>query len=799
MSQAPNRLHSQLTLSIYSLLFQDDIPKDSPESEQYWDDFFNISILEPALIATFNSLDLSNDYHISITSSCFLKSIERFHNSKDMHDMYVSNNLILILNAFMKSLRSITADQSKYYYNQSIYEESDRKMLSNDQLITKLLFNSDTSDKGVMLTFFEILKYGLNEPGLLKSSLSLLLNTLLVFYGTEFFEYFYECDLNQAFYDKVIPATGSDLSIIDYNRQFIIMSILINNSRKKNENIYKNFLRNNVSDKNIFKIINMYLYPIISFNLILLDDTKPDLSIEKSHGASLFNLLTFNKFNKLNNWYRDTVYETLDEELKILLKIKKNYTKEKLMQFQLENEYYESANDGSTKKKSSKEIQYAQIKCIESLSLNLVLYAFVVNNEGYEEYLTSHLNENDVIHHEDEENAVNNLLDLLLSYSSFIFQNQHGNQTNHVISRLNLLIIFKLLTTDTNKIQNNLLSTTIDQFKFKLCHQVQPMVNNFVNYIDFTANDDQYFDDDDISNNQFKVKILYMIDVLQCFLRYNLTANLDIISMKLSVDNILLISNILVSNYNMACANNANENYEDFLLEYNWNELFNTLFGLLKFLNADKVADTKHSSTKYFSLIEEVLILLCFILINNEKLFKYDNYLIEVVYKLLEHKHLMQSIALKLKAMGEMSIYSKIILSVIYFMGTKLGFNDLEELQSVMDFSEIFETTENDQPEYTLTRGHDLDYTQIATALRNYIGEIPITIKTNKLLSKLSKGSQEEFSLTLESIDLLIENSQFEESLKYLTKKNSIFNNYKISLINEGIDIMIKEFDRMFR
>lgn len=952
---AGNHIHTQIALDIYSRFFSELVPKEGPDGDQYWNDFFNITIIEPALIATFNSINLSSE-SCTYTTSIFFKNITSFFSDlyrdhKD--DAYLLNNLLLILNAFIKQLKNVTNDQGKYYHNVSFYDE--QPQLSNSQLITKILFNIDNhaeekpdildeEQEETLLTFFQVIKLGLNSPYLLKSSLHLLLNAILVFYNTVYFDYFYKVDMNTELYEKVLlrqfdnEASADDeydkLSAIDYNRVFIILSTLVNTSKfgKLHEkNIYKIRLAQQVSNPKIFEVINTNLYHIISFNLILLDNMKPDLIVQKSYSGSFFNILTFNKFNKLNYFYDGLLSNQLDDELLVLLKLKKKTIQEQQAEIKMTTQKIAEKTTRINKmpneflkqkelQKLQKNIENEQIKFIESLSFNLVLYALVINSDAYNSYLTSYLNEKDkeTIQQQrddsDPSRATNNLIDLILSYCSFIFQNQHGNKVNHIVSRLNLLLVFKLLSTSTD-VSSNLLSTSVNQFKYKICHHLEPLINNFISYKDFDDNA-QSLDEDDLEDSEYKIKILYIVDVMQCFLRFNLTENLDIISIKLSVDNILFVLDILVKNFNIAMheqqqhVEQTNDDKEDeqstefdFLYEYNWDDLFVTIFRLLKFLNSEKVISRKNSSAKFFSLVEEIFVLLDFILINNEKLFKYENYLIELIYKILENKQVIVEVSTNLKNFRaatatrkqeselsqpapDFSIYSRLILCIIHFMNQKLGLNEDNEIlkklinveevlvpdqqpqspqiekgvkttskesnittqkgnatedptvrnnDSDAGFKENYSDGDNDHrggssnnvdnvkneeaneletriEKLALTENHDFDYGQIANILRDFIDELPITLSTNKLLSNfatadkdkdkelLSEGNGEDtINLTLDSLQLLINCSQFpSETLKYLEKKDLIFGNYKISLVEEGIDLMINQFDQMF-
>lgn len=779
-----NRVHSQIALDVYSRLFL-----ESGTDTVYWDDFFGVTILEPALVATFGALDLANDHHFATTAAVFKQALDRFE-KLDLSEStaYTANNILLILNAFFKSLNDVAKQQRKHRFHQTVAQELETEILTPSQVIVRVCLDQkvglddvlDSFQKKAFARLYQAIKTALDSPYLMKSALRLVTNVVLVLAGSPIMDMLYSTDLNVQFYQKVIlrefedkgtMESDSSLLMIDYNRHFIVLSVLVNDRDHRDDNVYKTYLSTKVDDPKIFATINEYLYPIISFNLVLLDDLRPDLAIQRSHGSSFFNILTFNKFNKMNYAYRELLLDVFDSDLKMLLKLKQA-----------------AISEDPKRARTS----------IESLSLNLVIYSLVVNSTAYTRYLTGHYNENDGI---PEENTVNNLFDLFLSYSSFIFQNQHENHVNHIISRLNLLVYFKILSLDDHDVISNLLSTTIDQFRFKLCHQTVPYLNNYISYQDLSSSgsDEQYYDEEDLDNNQYKVKMLFLLDVLQCFLRFNMTSNLDLISMKLALANIFWIVDCLAQNYSMALSEQSEDQDPlEFLFEYNWNDLFITLFGLLKFLNNERVVSKKKSSPKYYSLIEEIFILVTILLVNGDKLFKYDNYLVELIYKLSEYTEAIIASCKTLKDNGqELSIYARIVLCVVYFMNRKFNFKSvLQELESLADFSHL---NLSDQV-LDFSTSHDLSYNQIAEILRTFVEDIPTTVKSNSLLKELTEENDLYLRLDEKSVGLMIKKAQFkEESLKYLEKKKTLFNNYKISLVGEGISVMVDQFERMFK
>lgn len=722
-------LHTRATLQIYSELFK--YPKD--ENSDYWYDLFELSIIEPPLIATFKST--TNRDHV-ISSVFFKKCVDSFfENCKDGFDnKFLLNNLVLIMNAFFRALKE-KEDIINIMFNHDVMTEENREVLRH---------------------LMKMIHTGLNEDSLVKSTVNLLMNFILAVYRLdEILEILIKADLTTIFSDKVIR--NKSLSKFDYNRYFIIVSILVNNSKFKEgeSNLYKRHLQASKNDQIDFKTINRYLKPILSFNLIILDDLKQDLLILKSSKSTFFNLITFNSFNRFNYNYEYLKGE-LDDELRILLKMKLQSMKEN--------------------KNASK-----QLNLVESISLNLILFSLIMNNSEYCEILTQ---ENE------DESKHDNFFELFLSYASFILQNQNNDKVNHFNSRLILLIFNKLLKTNDSVLLSNILSGSIDQFKYKLCHQTEPILNNLINYQDLQSYNTNYENFDQMEENEFKFKIFYILDTLQCFVRYNLTSDIDSISYKLSLGNIFLILQKLVNNYDQAMINgeaNSDILIDDFLFEYNWNDLFFTLLNLLKFLNNDKVVLRKLKKKnvyKYYSLIEETFMILSYLLINNEKLFKYGNYLIEFLYKLLEFHKVVINISIKA------SCYCQFVLSIIYYLLIRF---DIKESMMLISEKVTFEKMNV----YASLNFDNLEIIRIDEktaqnylfAIEKLIDQMPLTSKSNKLLNN---------DFRMNDLNTIIIKSTYEtENFKYL--KKDVCSNYKINLINESTAFLIDNFNYMFK
>lgn len=201
------------------------------------------------------------------------------------------------------------------------------------------------------------------------------------------------------------------------------------------------------------------------------------------------------------------------------------------------------------------------------LNVTLLLYS-LLQNSTFMKHLIS----------QPEENLQSvSLLRLWLCVSSYVLHHQVKLKINTYSARLVLLILLKLVLRK-NKLIQQLRELTIDEFKWKLCHQRSPVVPN------------------DLGGKGDKNMLLYILDVTQIVLRFNLSKKLDLDNCKIALT---VIYHVLLE-------------FEDSPIEniggYRWVELYRTLTLFIRFVSKN----FNEEDVKY--VVEEVYLIFNLIL-----------------------------------------------------------------------------------------------------------------------------------------------------------------------------------------
>lgn len=201
------------------------------------------------------------------------------------------------------------------------------------------------------------------------------------------------------------------------------------------------------------------------------------------------------------------------------------------------------------------------------LNVTLLLYT-LVQNASFVKILTSQ---------KEESLESVSLLRLWLCVSSYILHHQAKLRINTYSSRLVLLIILTLVLKKTGAMEN-LKKLTINEFKWKLCHHKSPVVPN------------------DLGEKGEKNILLYIVDIVQVMLRFNLSKKLDLDNCKISLT---VLYHILLE---------FEENPVDGIGAYRWVELYRTLIHFVKFV----AKNFNEEDLKY--VVEEVYLIFDLIL-----------------------------------------------------------------------------------------------------------------------------------------------------------------------------------------
>lgn len=273
------------------------------------------------------------------------------------------------------------------------------------------------------------------------------------------------------------------------------------------------------------------------------------------------------------------------------------------------------------------------------LLLALKLYQ-LAKNESFVTYLTA--NTDDEIQ----------LLDIWLAVSSYVHHFQYKSPYNKYGARISLLTLLKLTSTKSKSVKL-LRDHKINEFKWKLCHQKSPP-------IPITEGDGN------ISS------LLYIMNLVQVTLRFNLTKKLDLDNCKIALT---ILYQILLEG--------EEEAFDDLQL-YKWQELYKNLVHFLKFV----AKNCNEEGLKY--VIEEVFAIFDVILgpsydriiERSSDFWKLGSHLVKSVnfdlfYEILQHHHSLQT------------LYDKYIIRRDNFPRVEACFASLAEKFDLLDTREL--------------------------------------------------------------------------------------------------------------
>jgi len=198
------------------------------------------------------------------------------------------------------------------------------------------------------------------------------------------------------------------------------------------------------------------------------------------------------------------------------------------------------------------------------LTISLKIYQ-LIKNPSFTKYLAKVDSEKEIP-----------LLDIWLCVSSYVHHYQFKSALNQYGARISLLTLLKLTSTKSPCVKL-LREYKINEFKWKLCHQRPPAIP--------------------ISNGDgIKSSLLYIIDLVQVTLRFNLSKRLDMDNCKLALT---VLYQILLEG--------AESMFED-LQTYKWLDLYKTLVHFLKFVEKNcNEEDVKYVIEEVFCIFDLIL------------------------------------------------------------------------------------------------------------------------------------------------------------------------------------------------
>lgn len=229
--------------------------------------------------------------------------------------------------------------------------------------------------------------------------------------------------------------------------------------------------------------------------------------------------------------------------------------------FLCETERYEYAKK-IRKVRESKDTEYA-VKSPTYLVIQLMMYQ-LVQNPSFVTYLTQ------------QREGEAPFLDLWLCVSSYVHHYQYKSRINVFGSRVSLLVLLNL-TSNENKLLPALRDYTINENTWRLCRHRPSAIPHS-------------------RNPEKKSALLYILDIIQIDLRFNLNKKLDFENCKTSL---CVMYQILLF---------AEKNSFEDLRTYCWSELFKTILNFILFVHKHhNEEDTKYVVEEVFSTFEIIL------------------------------------------------------------------------------------------------------------------------------------------------------------------------------------------------
>jgi hypothetical protein len=370
----------------------------------------------------------------------------------------------------------------------------------------------------------------------------------------------------------------------------VSLSSDITNLQNESPNVYEQVL---VSLKNydakLFKQeVSLRLIPFLAMEFRYCYHFREDMLVSQIQNSSFFNWITGNRFAdnlyiSYNTNEQITSFSNNFENLSILADPRDPYLAD-----------INSIYDIKIKKLNQKDEDDA-LEVPELLPITLLISA-LCKNASFLVCFTKQISElhkqrdiEDVVSSEDMEIE---LFEIWICVLSYVFQNQYKSIQLQLITKISLLTLLAItsptsvvkLNDKSESLIENIKNYQINEFKWKLCHQKLPTIP--VN----------------VGKHGFKSGLLYILDVVQNLLRFNLTNRLSVPNFKMALSVVFQILNEFKYGETKDLGN------------YTWVELYVTLFNLLKFIKRQNLSNSKYfqslkQTEDVKSMVEEILVL----------------------------------------------------------------------------------------------------------------------------------------------------------------------------------------------
>lgn len=340
---------------------------------------------------------------------------------------------------------------------------------------------------------------------------------------------------------------ASPITILLVDKVSLLLDITTLNHMSPN--LYANFLRHR--DYKLDAVIHQFesrVFPLLISSLNYYHSSRPDLLARSLNHESFFGWVTGHRFTWGLYLNTTTTFGTENKHFNL---------EDPFVQ---EVEFYEHTTRSNAVALLGTEDERT-MRAPAYLTVTMIMY-LLISNDTFVNYLM--------------EPSDDSLLDMWLCLSSYVFHYQHKLKINTWGGRLALLIMLKLTLVKSSAV-HVLRQVHIDEYKWKICHHRAPVVPTD-------------------TGSGAKTAIMYIVDVVQTALRFNLNKKVDITNCKLS----------LTILYQMLLEGEA-EPFEG-LRTYLWRDLHRTLVHFIEFVAKNcNEEDVKSVVEEVFSIFELAL------------------------------------------------------------------------------------------------------------------------------------------------------------------------------------------------
>ncbi|KAK6459971.1 hypothetical protein DFJ63DRAFT_291195 [Scheffersomyces coipomensis] len=358
----------------------------------------------------------------------------------------------------------------------------------------------------------------------------------------------------------------------------ITLSSDITNMQHESPNPYEQYLQSEVKfdQESFYYDISSRLIPILAIDFNYCYQFRPDIMVANIQSGSFLTWFTGSRFN-------DDLYITFDT-VQNVTNIQNNYQNLSITKSK-DDSYLSELFSIYTKriKKQQLDTDDDELHLPELLPITMLLFTNTMKNQSFTYQFTNQIYP---IHHHIEDIVANEdttieTFDIWLSILSYVCQYQYKSPSLQLIVKLSLIILLRLIKTSSD----NLKVYKINEFKWKLTHQKSPIIPT--------------------NNGKLGIKgsLFYILDIIQNLIRFNLTNKLNVVNFRLSINIIYQIVDIFKRDSDLELGN------------YNWKELFITIFNLLNFIKRQNLFNSKYfiilnQVDQLKAMIEEILLIL---------------------------------------------------------------------------------------------------------------------------------------------------------------------------------------------